>query len=88
MTEQVYNGVPISTGSSVSNSILSPKASSELSLSNSLGSSCGISSSNTNQVSSNQNLNESKSKRIKILRILAVKTACLLKWNLLKFEKE
>ncbi len=34
------------------------------------------------------NLGESKCKRIKILRILAIKTACLLEWNLLKFEKD
>ncbi len=31
---------------------------------------------------------EFKCKRIKILRILAIKTACLLDWNLLKFEKD
>ena len=34
------------------------------------------------------NQTELKTKRIRILRILAVKTASLLKWNLLKFEKE
>ena len=34
------------------------------------------------------NQTEFKSKRIQILRVLAIKTACLLKWNLLKFEKE
>ncbi|CAF0894283.1 unnamed protein product [Brachionus calyciflorus] len=31
---------------------------------------------------------EIKSKRIKILRVLAIKTASILDWNLLKFEKE
>lgn len=31
---------------------------------------------------------EFKCKRIKILRILAIKMACLLDWNLLKFEKD
>lgn len=31
---------------------------------------------------------ELKTKRIRILRILAVKMASILKWNLLKFEKE
>lgn len=31
---------------------------------------------------------ELKTKRIRILRILAVKTASLLRWNLLKLEKE
>lgn len=36
----------------------------------------------------NSNHGESKCKRIKILRILAIKTACLLDWNLLKFEKD
>ncbi len=34
------------------------------------------------------NQTELKTKRIRILRILAVKTASLLRWNLLKFEKE
>ncbi len=34
------------------------------------------------------NQTEFKSKRIQILRVLAIKTACLIKWNLLKFEKE
>ena len=41
--------------------------------------------------SSNQALNnqvELKSKRIKILRVLAIKTAAILDWNLIKFEKE
>ncbi len=40
----------------------------------------------------NSNLNanqpEYKCKRIKILRVLAIKTACLLNWNLINFEKE
>lgn len=31
---------------------------------------------------------ELKVKRIKVLRILAIKTASILGWNLLKFEKE
>ena len=39
-------------------------------------------------VKSENNQVELKTKRIRILRILAVKTASLLKWNLLKFEKE
>ena len=39
-------------------------------------------------VSINEHQGEFKCKRIKILRILAIKTACLLNWNLLKFEKD
>lgn len=31
---------------------------------------------------------ELKAKRIKVLRVLAVKTAAILDWNLLKFETE
>lgn len=31
---------------------------------------------------------ELKSKRIRILRALAIKTAAILEWNLIKFEKE
>jgi hypothetical protein len=42
----------------------------------------------TTAVKSENNQVELKTKRIRILRILAVKTASLLKWNLLKFEKE
>lgn len=43
---------------------------------------------NNKQEITNNNQGESKCKRIKILRILAIKTACLLDWNLLKFEKD
>ena len=31
---------------------------------------------------------EVKAKKIRVLRVLAIKTACILKWNLIKFEKE
>lgn len=37
---------------------------------------------------SSMNQAESKTKRIRILRILAIKTAAILEWDLLKFEKE
>ena len=31
---------------------------------------------------------ELKVKKIRILRVLAIKMACILKWNIMKFEKE
>lgn len=40
------------------------------------------------QTNSLNNQGEFKCKRIKILRILAIKTACLLKWSLPTFEKD
>lgn len=40
----------------------------------------------TAQILSNQG--ELKSKRIRVLRVLAIKTAAILDWNLIQFEKE
>jgi hypothetical protein len=92
MTEQVYNSninqIGISTPNSPAQNISQIKPSTELSTGSSESS---LSITNTTNLTSNLTIvhqNELKVNRIQMLRILAIKTAAILDWNLIIFEKE
>jgi hypothetical protein len=82
MTEQLYNSS--SMGSS---------AKTQQDLSTSQGNLGSVSSASTQNASAGMPsgqpvTQELKSKRVQLLRMLAIKTGALLDWNLLQFEKE
>ena len=100
MTEQVYN-VNLSTATPANNQGLTSTITNKSSVSELLNagietlSSSSLSTTNnsssiilTNNSITNINQCESKINRIQMLRMLAIKTAAILDWNLLLFEKE
>ena len=99
MTEQVYNNGTNANGTSVlpssanSTQSLTPSnnKTANLDLQQATATEANPIASPLPAVSSLSSLNQSsepKTKRIKVLRILAIKTAALLGWDILKFEKE
>jgi hypothetical protein len=86
MTEQVYNANTNSITNSANLNQLKPTGD----ISGAPNES-GLALTTTNNLTSNApliNQNELKMNRIQMLRILAIKTAAILDWNLIIFEKE
>jgi len=92
MTEQVYNANTNSI--TISASINQAQNPNQLKPSGDIpgnSNESGLALTTTNSLTSNVpviNQNELKMNRIQMLRILAIKTAAILDWNLIIFEKE